>query len=92
MREADIEAAVCRYARSKGLLAFKFTSPGRRNVPDRLVLLPGGRSLFIEFKAPGKTPTAGQQREHLRLLSLGHKVFVVDDIERGKRVIDGVLL
>lgn len=38
-----------------GGLAPKFTSPGFDGVPDRLILLPGGKVAFIELKAPGKT-------------------------------------
>lgn len=59
-------------------MAYKFTSPGRRNVPDRICVLPGGRIVFVELKAPGKKPTAGQAREHQRLRDLGQQVDVCD--------------
>ena len=36
-----------------GGLAMKFVSPGRVGVPDRIVLLPGGRAVFAEIKRPG---------------------------------------
>lgn len=61
-----------------GGVAFKFISPGRRSVPDRIVLLPGGRIVFVECKAPGKPPRAGQLREHGRLRALGFTVVVLD--------------
>ncbi|EBD6078502.1 VRR-NUC domain-containing protein [Salmonella enterica] len=49
-----------------------------RHVPDRIVLLPGGRIVFVECKAPGKPPRADQLREHERLRALGFTVVVLD--------------
>ncbi|EEP0571363.1 VRR-NUC domain-containing protein, partial [Salmonella enterica] len=46
--------------------------------PDRIVLLPGGRLVFVECKAPGKAPRADQGREHERLRALGFTVVVLD--------------
>lgn len=80
MLEKTIEAHLVARIKSLGGVAYKFTSPARRNVPDRLVLMPGGRSLFVELKAPGKQATAGQQREHVRLWGLGFRVLLIDSI------------
>ena len=88
MLEKQIEQVVCAYAKSRGLLAYKFTSPARRSVPDRLFLGPDGVSFFIEFKAPGNVPTKLQSREITRITALGHRVYVCDDVEIGKRWID----
>ena len=55
--EKDIEARVCEYARSKGVLAYKFTSPSRAAVPDRLFIAPDGRVWFCEFKREGQKAT-----------------------------------
>lgn len=49
-----------------------------RTVPDRIVLLPGGRLIFVECKAPGEQPRADQLREHKRLRALGFTVVVLD--------------
>lgn len=44
MLEKKIEERLrTRVEKVLGGIAFKFTSPNRRSVPDRLVLLPGGR-------------------------------------------------
>ena len=86
--EKQIEAKVCEYARRKGCMALKFSSPGRVNVPDRIFLGPGGKTLFIEFKAPGKKPTEGQVREITRLQELDFSVFWTDSEDRGKELID----
>jgi hypothetical protein len=78
VRESQVEAAFVRRVKSLGGQALKFVSPGRRGVPDRLVLWPGGRAEFVELKAPGKKATLQQMREHERLRRLGFKVTVLD--------------
>jgi hypothetical protein len=86
--EKEIEAAVCRYARSLRFLYYKFTSPSRSFVPDRIFIAPGGRMLFVEFKQLGKKPTPMQAREHERLREQGCTVYVIDSVESGKAMID----
>ena len=88
MLEKVIEERVCKYAETKGLMQYKFTSPQRRSVPDRLFFLKGGRSFLIEFKREGQKPTLQQDREHKRLLAHEVPVFVVDNVDEGKRIID----
>ncbi len=78
MLEKEIEKHLVDKVSMAGGLALKFTSPARRNVPDRICLFPRGRVVFVECKAPGKKPTAGQQREHDRLRHLGFPVVVMD--------------
>ena len=82
MLEKEIEAHLTRRVSERGGIAYKFTSPQRRNVPDRLVLLPGGSALFVECKRPGAKATAAQKREHERMRALGFAVAVVDSKEQ----------
>lgn len=81
MRELDLERRVVARITALGGMAYKFASPSRRGVPDRLCLLPGGRVVFVEVKAPGRKPTALQQAEHERLRALGFDVRVVDSLD-----------
>ncbi|BEM41620.1 MAG: VRR-NUC domain-containing protein [Serratia nevei] len=78
IRESTIERHLVAQVKAVGGTAYKFTSPGRRSVPDRLVLLPGGRVVFVECKAPGEQPRPDQVREHEKLRKLGFKVVVLD--------------
>ena len=55
MREKSIESRLAAEVRRRGGLAPKFVSPGLDGVPDRLILLPGGKIAFAELKSPGKT-------------------------------------
>lgn len=81
VRESDIEAHLVKRVKEAGGIAYKFTSPQRRSVPDRLVLMPGGSAWFAELKAPGNVPTEAQAREHARLRALGFDVEIVDSKE-----------
>lgn len=92
MLEKQIEVKVCDYAKSKGLLAYKFTSPARAAVPDRMFITQDGRVFFCEFKAPGKKPTDAQAREHQRLRQHKVNVFVIDDVDEGKVMIDVMVM
>lgn len=84
-REKQVEKRLCDRAREHGGIAYKFTSPGRRSVPDRLMLVPCwnwlGTTNFVEAKAPGQKPTRSQLREHQRIRDRGGVVDVVDDYE-----------
>lgn len=90
MLEKQIEGLVCDYAKVKGFLAYKFTSPGHNFVPDRLFVLPSGHMFFIEFKAAGKKPTEGQLREHARLRAHNVQVYVVDNVKDGFDIINSM--
>jgi hypothetical protein len=92
MLEKHVESKVCEYAKTKGLLVYKFTSPAKRSVPDRLFVLPDGRMFFCEFKREGATPTVQQSREHLRLRQQKVSVFVIDNVEDGKAMVDLMML
>ena len=80
--EAKIEARLVARARSAGGEALKWSSPSNRGVPDRIVLLPGGRIVFVELKAPGRVPGAQQQAWLDRLAELGFEAAWVDSLAK----------
>ena len=81
MLESEVENTLVKRVKQLGGTCEKFTSPGRRSVPDRLVTLPGGKIIFVELKAPGKKPTEKQIRDHQRRRALGCDVRVIDNKE-----------
>jgi len=87
MRERDLERYTTMFIKSHGGLALKFISPEYAGVPDRLVLMPGGKMCFMELKAPGRKPRPLQVRRIEQLRALGFKVYVVD----GKEEIGGII-
>lgn len=50
VREKVVEAELEKAAAEAGGIAIKLTQPV--GIPDRLIILPGGRCLFIEVKRP----------------------------------------
>ncbi len=82
IREKDIEAYLVKQIKAKGGIAYKFVSPGHTGVPDRLVILPGGKVSFVELKAPGKVPTAQQHTVHREFAARGCVVWVLDSKEQ----------
>ena len=80
MRESQLEQKLVSHITKLGGIAYKFSSPNRRSVPDRLCVMPNGRVFFVELKTKGKTPTALQQHEHETLRALGHTVLVIDNV------------
>lgn len=87
LRENSIEQKLLKQVRLRGGLCIKFISPGMSGVPDRIVLLPGGRITFVEVKAPGKTPRKLQKAVHAMIRDLGFKVVVLDSIDNIKEVL-----
>lgn len=78
--EKVIERRSLRLARAKGDWARKFASPGRRSVPDD-VLLTYGFSWFCEFKREGEKLTALQTEEHKAILLAKGIVFTASSVE-----------
>lgn len=79
--EKDVEATLVRRVKALGGLCEKFTSPGRRSVPDRLITMPDGQIIFVEVKRPGGKPTDAQIKDHERRRALGCDVRVIDNLE-----------
>lgn len=79
--EKDVEAALVRRVKALGGLCEKFTSPGRRSVPDRIITMPNGQIVFVELKRPGQKPTDAQLKDHERRRVLGCDVRVIDNKE-----------
>ncbi len=90
--EKVIEQKVCDYAKSLGCLVYKFTSPSKRSVPDRLFIMPGGKGVFfIEFKRLGQKPTPAQEVEMAKIRAQHILVYVVDNITHGKFLVSSTL-
>lgn len=81
MRETTIEKHLITEIKKRGAKAWKFVSPGLRGVPDRIVLLPGGQTIFVELKAPGKEREPLQVKRASELQDLGFKVYCLGSIE-----------
>lgn len=90
VREREVERKLVCEVKAMGGLCLKLTSPSVDGLPDRLVLLNGGKIGFVELKAPGKKPRVLQVKRMKDLRSLGFKVFVVDEKIQIGGVIDAI--
>lgn len=81
MNEKLIEKKLCRAVKTLKGMAVKFFSPYHRGIPDRIVLMPGGKTYFVELKTTGKKPTSLQIKAMNDLKKLGFDVRVVDKQE-----------
>ena len=90
MREKTIEQELIAGTKAIGGIAPKLVSPGFDGMPDRMVLLPGGRIGFVEVKAPGKMPRPLQVARHRLLQELGFLVFVLDAPEQIGGILDAI--
>jgi len=86
LKEKVSEIALRDGFKVRGGIAFKFVSPGRRSVPDRICLLPvplehqeivSRYVRFVEMKREGKGATDAQARELQRLQDMGFDARVV---------------
>lgn len=91
MRESFIEEKLTKAVRQNGGVCWKFTSLGTAGVPDRIILMPKGRSAFVEVKAPGEKPRPLQLSRHRLLRRLGFKVYVLDALEDIEKIISEVM-
>lgn len=95
--EARIQKSVVDWARktyAKRLIARKNQAGrmGTNGYPDYEFNCEKRLTFFIEFKAPGEVPTPLQQQRIDELRGLGYPVFVVDSADRGKLIIEEMML
>ena len=97
-QESQIERSVCRdLLRDHGVRSVKLTISTENGWPDRMILVPGGKPFFIEFKAPGEKPRPKQVHVHEMLGKLGYDVETHDDhdlavaavLQRVKKEVNG---
>ena len=81
MNEGEIEKHLCRHVRELGGTAYKFVSPGKRGVPDRIVVLQDRAPFFVEVKATDGKLSLQQACRINELRALGQCVFVVASLD-----------
>ncbi len=86
MREKYIEKKVCEYARNCLFSNIKLCDG--TGYPDRMFIGRHGFCFFIEFKTPKGVLSEIQKHRIKFLLERGFDCFVVDNIDKGKEIVD----
>ena len=84
MKESRIEKQLEKTVREKGGLCFKFVSPGSPGVPDRIVITPDGRIIFVELKTETGSLQKIQQWQIKRMRKCGADVRVIKGLQEAK--------
>ncbi|MED3648525.1 VRR-NUC domain-containing protein [Halalkalibacterium halodurans] len=91
MQESSLERRLKNEVGRLGGMALKFTS-GVTGVPDRLVLTPKGKAVFVEMKAPGGRLRPLQAKRKQQLEALGFEIYVIDSVEKIQSFLKEVFL
>lgn len=88
MLEKQIERKLTEEVKKVNGMCLKQTSLA--GIPDRLILLSGGKMAFVELKAPGEKTRKLQQVRIKQLRKMGFMCFVVDGLEMISNVLDSI--
>lgn len=91
MREKNIERKLVLKLKSYGVDPVKFEVPGKRGMPDRIILIPGGKVIFAEVKAPGKKLRPLQEKRKRELEELDFEVYVIDSENSIDRLVNRII-
>lgn len=85
--EKAIERYLADCVKELGGICLKYSNPGMVGYPDRICLLPGGVTIWVELKSKGGELKAVQKIRITQLRKIGHTVHVCSS----KEAIDEVL-
>lgn len=85
--EKAIERYLAERVKALGGVCLKYSNPGMTGYPDRLCVMPEGKTIWVELKSRGRKPEALQEVRFRQLESLGHRVYVCDSREKVDEVL-----
>lgn len=91
MLEKEIERRMVLEVKKRGGLCYKFVSPGNPGVPDRIIITPDGRVIFVELKTEVGRLSRIQQWQREELEKRGIEVRVTKGWDAVKSLIGEVL-
>lgn len=85
--EKALESYLCRLVKAAGGVALKYSCATATGYPDRILLFPGGRVIWVEVKSRGCNPTALQSHRIARLREMGCVVRLCDSREKAEAIV-----
>ena len=89
-RERDVEKYLKRKLGAIGCLFPKWVSPGEDGVPDRILIMPGGRICFVEVKTDTEHMTGLQMMWQRKLREMGCSAVTVYGMTGAKELVEVV--
>lgn len=86
--EKPVETDFYDYVKSKGGICLKQNPSWYANIPDRLILVPGGWGFLLELKAYGKEPRPGQYNMLRKLNKQRIPAHWSDDVDEAIEIYD----
>lgn len=74
--EKDVESYLRNKVKKQGGRCIKLSSQHEEGLPDRLILMPGGKVFFVETKRKGGKLAPMQILQHRSLRKLGFRVYI----------------
>ena len=88
MKESKIEEWLVCQIKELGGLADKFISPGNPGVPDRIIVMPGGRIIFVELKTEIGRLSGIQKWQRQRYQKLGVDFRLVKGMNAARELVE----
>lgn len=86
--EKPLERYLTERVKELGGVALKYSNPGAVGYPDRVCLLPGGMTLWVELKSRGEELRKIQRIRIMQMRQLGHQVGVCKSREEIDRLLE----
>lgn len=91
MLEKEIERRMTLMIKQRGGLCYKFVSPSNPGIPDRIVITPDGRVIFVELKTETGRLAKIQKWQVSEMQKRGVDVRVVKGWDAVKNFIEEVM-
>lgn len=91
MLEREIEQCMVKEVKKRGGLCYKFVSPNNPGVPDRIVITPTGRVIFVELKTEIGRLSRIQQWQRGEIQKRGADIRVIKGWDAAKAFIEEVM-
>lgn len=89
-KENQVETYLHKRVVEAGGKTYKWVSPNMVGVPDRIVIMPGGKVYFVEVKALDGRLSPVQERRLLELSNLGANVYVLYGTEEVDKFVENI--
>lgn len=77
--EKSIERYLVQQAKEHGWPCLKYSNPNMVGYPDRLLVLPSAKVVWVELKSKGRKTSKIQDERKAQLINMGHEVRVIDN-------------